>query len=245
MGRVAVLAYHAVATSPNPLSVDAACLRDQLSRMLRMGLRPVTFGEAVRGLAPDSCFAVTFDDGFRSVYDRARPVLAELGIRATIFLPTELIDRDEPLCWPGLTSDPMPPAELRPMSWDHVRQLVADGWEVGSHTATHRRLTQVGDDVRRWELEQSKWMCEQQTGVPCRTLAYPFGSANARVVQAARDAGYVGAVTMGRLRRIGPLAVPRIGVYSHDSHRRFALKVSRPVRSVAGSIVLSVYHGIR
>lgn len=245
MGQAAVLAYHAVSPYPNPLSVDIARLRHQVRRMLRKGFRPVTFGMVADGSAPPRSFAVTFDDGFRSVYDRARPVLAALGVTATVFLPTSRMGRDEPLAWPGLTPSPMPPEELQPMSWDQVRDLVELGWEVGSHTLTHPKLTQVDDRRLATELQESKRVCEDQTGTLCRTLAYPFGDADGRVVQAALDAGYVGAVTMSRLSCVGTLAVPRIGVYSHDTAGRFALKSSPLLRSPVGAAALSRLHGVR
>lgn len=243
--RPVVLAYHAVSPWPNPLSVDASSLAAQVRLMLRKGLRPVVFGEVAARRAPDRSFAVTFDDGFLSVYQRARPVLQELGVPATVFLPTAQVGRDGPVAWRGLTPDPMPADELRPMSWDQVRELVAEGWEVGSHTVNHPRLpaTRPADTVR--ELVESKRTCEEQTGQPCTTLAYPFGDADARVVQAADRAGYVGAVTMGRLRIAGPLSVPRIGVYAHDTPRRFALKVSRPLRTDVAAGALSLLHAVR
>lgn len=245
MGRPTILAYHAVSPFPNPLCVDVASLREQLTVMVGKGMHAVTFAEALSSSAPDRAFAVTFDDGFLSVYDRARPVLAELGIPATVFVPTARIGRDEPLDWPGLTPEPMPSEELLPMTWDQVRELAADGWEIGSHSVTHPRLPQMADADLRRELVDSKRTCEEQAGVPCRTLAYPFGDADARVVGAAAEAGYVAGVTMTVLRCAGPLAVPRIGVYSNDTRRRFALKVSRPLRTSTAMTALSTLHGAR
>lgn len=240
-----VLAYHAVSPYPNPLSVDVTRLADQLRHVLRKGLRPVLFGRMAAGRAPDDSFAVTFDDGYLSVYERAREVLGGLGVPATVFLPTGLVGRDGPVSWPGLTPDPMPGDELRPMSWQQVEELVADGWEVGSHTVSHPRLPELDDQALRRELVASRREVEARTGRWCTTLAYPFGQTDRRVVAAARDAGYVGAVTMGRVGVGGPLAVPRIGVFCHDNARRFALKTSRLMRTDAAAAALSVLHGVR
>lgn len=240
-----VLAYHAVSPYPNPLSVDATRLADQVRHVLRKGLKPVLFGRMVAGRAPEDSFAVTFDDGYLSVYERARAVLGALGVPATIFLPTGLVGRDEPVSWPGLTPDPMPDDELRPMSWEQVRALLEDGWEVGSHTVSHPRLPELGEQMLRVELVDSRREVEAQTGQPCITLAYPFGDTDRRVVAAAREAGYVGAVTMSRVGLGGPLAVPRIGVFCHDGARRFALKTSRMMRTDAAATALSRLHGVR
>jgi peptidoglycan/xylan/chitin deacetylase (PgdA/CDA1 family) len=240
-----VLAYHALSPYPNPLSADTACFADQMRTLLRKGWRPVLFRDVVAGRAPHQSFAVTFDDGFRSVYDRGRPVLNELAVPATVFLPTARIGLDEPLCWPGLTPHPMPADEMLPMSWDQVRELVADGWEVGSHTLTHPRLPSTPADRQRVELRESRQVCAAQTGQPCTSLAYPFGEADRGVVSAAQEAGYSGAATMAKLPLTGPLAVPRIGVYSHDTHTRFAVKVSRPLRTKAAARALHLAHALR
>lgn len=238
--RTIVLAYHAISPYANPLSVDAARLRDQMLFLLAKGMRPVTFGASQNRTWPGPTFSVTFDDGFQSVYTRAWPILEELGIPATVFLPTASVGQQNPVCWPGFTPHPMPPEELLPMGWAEVRELVATGWEVGSHTVTHERLPQLTPAALDAELRDSRQICEQETGAPCRTLAYPFGEADQRVMGVAQAAGYVAAVTMARIRARGPLAVPRVGVYSHDDHRRFALKVSRPLSSELGMTALSL-----
>ena len=196
------------------------------------------------GNAGSDVFAVTFDDGYLSVYERARPVLAELDVRATVFLPTALIGQPAPAYWPGLAPDPMPPEELRTMTWEQVQELVGLGWEVGSHGVTHLKLPTLGDARLAAELADSRRECEDRTGTPCRTLAYPFGEADPRVIRATQDAGYTGAVTMAKLRWSGALAWPRVGVYSKDTMRSFALKTSRPLSSSIGMIGLSRLHGV-
>ena len=242
--RTMVLAYHAVSPYPNALSVDAPMLAAQVQALLRRGMRPVTCADLLSGEAGSDVFAVTFDDGYRSVYDRARPVLAELGVCATVFLPTALIGQASPASWPGLTPDPMPPEELCTMSWEQVQELVGLGWEVGSHGVRHLKLPTLDDTQLAAELTDSRRECEDRTGEPCRTLAYPFGEADTRVIQATADAGYSGAVTMAMLRWSGVLAWPRVGVYSKDTLRSFGLKTSRPLSSALGMAGLSRLHGV-
>ena len=45
--------------------------------------------------------AVTFDDAYRSVGELAVPVLAELGVPATVFAPTAFVGDPEPRGWEG------------------------------------------------------------------------------------------------------------------------------------------------
>jgi len=64
------------------------------------------------------------------------------------------------------------------------------GFEIGSHSLTHRYLTDLADTDLRRELEQSKAMLEQIVGKPVPHFSCPGGRLNSRVAQAAAKAGY-------------------------------------------------------
>ena len=119
--------------------------------------------------------------------------------------------------------------ELHCMSREQLDELAAAGWEVGSHTCSHPRLTELGDEQLDRELSASK----QALGPDCRSIAYPYGDVDARVIAAARRAGYEAAAALPK--RFGskdPLDWPRVGVYHADDLRRFKLKVSRITRLI-------------
>ncbi len=237
---VIVLCYHAVHERwPAPLSVTPEALEWQLSTLLRRGYKGVTFHQAVNGPGSGRHVAVTFDDAYLAVLEVAAPILSRLGLPATVFVPTRYPDRpDEPMAWPGIDRWVHGPyrEQLRPMSWRQLEALAERGWEVGSHTRSHPRLTTLGDDALRDELEGSKLDCERALGRPCHSLAYPYGDHDPRVVAAASDAGYASAGTLpGRLRQGGPLEWPRVGVYQADGGWRFRLKVSPAVRRLRAS----------
>ncbi|HWC07707.1 MAG TPA: polysaccharide deacetylase family protein, partial [Solirubrobacterales bacterium] len=127
-----VLCYHAVSPSwPSELAVTPEALREQLSSLLAEGYKPVTFSEAAlaRG-GEEKLVAATFDDAFLSVFEHGRPVLAELGVPATLYVPTNFPGSGVPFplpeaAWIGSEHA----AELAVMSWDQVRQLRDEGWE--------------------------------------------------------------------------------------------------------------------
>ncbi len=235
-----VLCYHAVGEWPHPLSVPAARLRAQLTAILRRGYRGVTLSAAVNEPSRGRQLVVTFDDGFGSVVHEALPVLQELGVPATVFVPTSYVTHRWVLTWPGFDAPrDAPPGFLRPMSWADVGVLLDAGWEVGSHTRTHVRLGQLDDRDLSEELVRSREECEQQVQRPCRSLAYPFGSTDLRVVAASRDAGYDSGVVVGA-GRLGadPMRVPRIPVGGRDTAARFAVKTSRALQGpVVSSLV--------
>jgi peptidoglycan/xylan/chitin deacetylase (PgdA/CDA1 family) len=122
------------------------------------------------------------------------------------------------------------------MSWEQLSRLANAGWEIGSHTRTHPRLTQLDDDAIAEELTGSRHDCEQWLDRPCESLAYPYGDQDSRVVEATREAGYVAACALpAGLYRPTPLCWPRIGVYRADHGVRFHLKLSPTVRRLRAS----------
>ena len=123
--------------------------------------------------------------------------------------------------------------ELTPMSWEEVRKLAAAGWEIGSHTRSHPRLTTLDSAALDAELRESQRECGEQVGVRCRSLAYPYGDVDARVVAAAASAGYEAACALprGRFDPPQPLLWPRVGVYDLDRPWRFRLKTSPVTRA--------------
>jgi len=231
-----VLAYHAVSEDwPAELAVTPAAFREQLEFLRDRGYHSVTFTEAVCGDPGDRAVAITFDDGFLSVLELAQPILASFGMVATVFTITRFADSGEAMSWPGVEEWAQGPFrhEMAPLSWEELRRLVGEGWEVGSHTHSHPRLTTTPDAVLREELQLSRSMCERELGRPCRSIAYPYGDLDERAVEAASLSGYVaGAGLPRRLTRPAPLAWPRIGVYRRDTRRRFGLKLSPTVRTL-------------
>jgi len=236
MNSSLVLCYHAVSSSwSGTLAVSPRALQGQLELALRRGYEAMTFSELVAGGGAGRTLAVTFDDAYRSVHDLARPVLHRLGIPATVFAPTDFVGRDAPMSWPGIEHHAAGrhARELRPMSWEQLGALQAEGWEVGSHTASHPHLTRLADDQLDAEMLRSRRMLEQRLGRPCRSIAYPYGDADARVARAAERAGYLAGADLGPAAgERGPLLWPRIGVYPQDRRWRYAVKLSPTLRRV-------------
>lgn len=218
-----VLGYHAVGPASRwVFSISPARLEAQVRAVLRRGLRPLTFGQLC-ATGADDVFAVTFDDGYRSALRLAAPLLERLGVPATMFAVVSYADA-------GRVGDARR-EDVEALSWDELRDLAARGWEIGSHTVSHPRLTGLGPEDLDRELRESKARIEAELGAPCPSLAYPYGDHDDRVVAAAAAAGYEHACVFPPTHaHRGPLAVPRVGVKRTDGRVRFALKTSPLVR---------------
>jgi peptidoglycan/xylan/chitin deacetylase (PgdA/CDA1 family) len=234
-----VLCYHALSEDWRaPLSVTPQQFEFQIGLLASRGYRGATFTEAALAERPEKVVAVTFDDGYRSVIDLARPILDRHGFPGTVFVPTRFMDTGKPLAWDGVDEWLGGPHEneLLPMSWAQLRSLTDGGWEIGSHTLTHPRLPAIDDAELRAQLLESRQECARMIGGECTSIAFPYGDADARVLREAEAAGYSAAAMLSdRLDRSSRFACPRIGVYQVDSHRAFRLKVSPTVRRLRRS----------
>jgi peptidoglycan/xylan/chitin deacetylase (PgdA/CDA1 family) len=242
-----VLCYHACSADwSSPLAIRPNELREHVEVLRRGGYRFTTFADSAKRFADslkregdrERVAAITFDDGYRSVLRDAKPVLDDLGVVATVFVPAGLVGPQASAVWSsGLrkwigTGDE---AELRLMDWPELGELTAAGWEVGSHGMRHRRLTELPVAELDEEMQASKEVCERQLGLTCVSVAYPFGATNSDVEGAAARAGYEAGAAVSVLRGGSRFAWPRIDIYRGTSGRRLRLMVSQSGRRMRQS----------
>jgi Polysaccharide deacetylase len=118
----------------------------------------------------DRELAITFDDGYRDSFDYAAPVLKAMGLPATFFVVTQFIGTEFVACW-----DRDQRVRHPWMTWNEVRSLQAEGFDVGAHTRTHPRMASVSTPEARAEILGSRLELEQQLGGPVTLFAHPYG----------------------------------------------------------------------
>jgi peptidoglycan/xylan/chitin deacetylase (PgdA/CDA1 family) len=218
--------------------VTPAALERQLDTLTQRGYRGARFSEALAGSEGGRVACVTFDDGYRSVLELAKPILDRHGYPGTLFVPTDWPGAGRPMRWPGIDRWIGTPheRELEALGWRELRELADAGWEIGSHTCSHPRLPQLDAGALARELRDSRARIEQELERSCVSLAYPYGDVDARVTAAAQAAGYEWACTIPRvISSPTPLLWPRVPIYFGDDQRRFAAKVSAPLRRLRAS----------
>lgn len=176
---VPVLLYHSISdTAADPWSVDVVDFRRDMEQVVASGRTTLTaaaYGAGLRGetTLPPSPLLITFDDGFADSLDVAAPILAELGLAATVFVTTGYLGRERMLSPAGL------------------RELAAvDGVEIGSHSVSHPHLDVIRGERSRHEIEESKRGLEELLGRAVESFAYPHGSHRGLTRAQVAAAGY-------------------------------------------------------
>lgn len=124
-----------------------------------------------------------------------------------------------------------PPGDLY-LSWDDVRTLSANGWEIGAHTKTHRILTTLPQEEAFAEIEESAAEIENETGVRPRLFAYPNGRAgdfDEEIITHLKTVGFIGAAAGDagpETNELNPFAVKRVNLKGGETRSTFQLKVS-------------------
>lgn len=231
--KVLILAYHRVTSSgKDPMAISVDDFRAQMDYFQGRGYSTLTleefFAASTQGREPGKTFVITFDDGYRDNYIFAFPVLKLFSFRATFFLTTDFVGKEELFPWDRRKNWAEVVEEDLPLTWEQVYEMREYGMEFGSHTCSHRYLDELPEAEMLEEIFKSKRYLEQKFGSGVNSFCYPSGRLNQKVKDEVRRAGYLGAVVTPRCRQLDEdlYSLKRIGIYSKDSWWRFRLKIS-------------------
>ncbi|HYZ17599.1 MAG TPA: polysaccharide deacetylase family protein [Candidatus Acidoferrum sp.] len=186
LAAVVVLMYHRVdaAVPSNPvgrsLTVAPQRFAEELDAIARAHLTTSTVEEVADALARrerPSAVVLTFDDGSADNYTVAFPLLRSHGMRATFYVNSTTID-----------------APLH-MTWAHLREMRAEGMEIGCHSAQHVDLGILTAAQQRSQIADCAASIAKHVGARPRTFAYPSGDYTATTVGLLRELGFAAAVT--------------------------------------------------
>ena len=218
---VPVLVYHNVGPEQKGrLLMTARNLEAQMRHLHDDGFQAVSlrdflaFTTGSRQL-PRKSVLLAFDDGYRSFMRYVRPVLKELGFSATLFVYTDHIG-----------------AGGNALSWQELRELIDEGFDVQAHSKTHSKLLrQEGESeaayARRMEKELAYPLAlfRKHLGRASETLAYPYGDTDEELLQHVVQHGYVAAFTVRRQANpafVFPLKMNRSQIYAGMTLEEFA-----------------------
>lgn len=185
---IPAILYHNIVPEMTPgldpyLNISADSFAREMRALKNSGYNAITYEEYYNFVLyntplPEKPILINFDDGYLTNYLYAYPVLKELSMKATIFVITDRRGKN--------------PSGNPHFSWSQAKEMSDSGViDIQSHTHTHQLSTSLTDRQLKYELETSKKLVERNLGKKCNVLAYPFGKANEREINAAREAGYM------------------------------------------------------
>lgn len=229
---IAILVYHQIAPAPpkgtpfRSLCVSSAAFARQMA-MLRMlgytGLSMTALQPYLRGERDGKVFGITFDDGYQNNLTNALPVLQRNRFSSTCYAVSGLMGQTN--VWDREIGVPQTPL----MTADELRQWVAGGQEVGSHTDQHVNLIEVGDSAAEADMQRGKAALESVLGLPVTQFCYPYGRYESRHRAMVDALGFATATTTARSRCLpgmDMLELPRVPVHRSTSLPVLWMKVA-------------------
>ena len=241
--RVAVLGYHDFSeTEPETaMRIHTSKFRRQLEMLDQLGISVISLGDFIawkngeKNIPPKSAL-ITLDDGWKSVYTDAFPILKELGLPFTLFLYENYVDGGNK----ALTSA-------------MIREMMADGATIGSHSVSHpypatvkQRMGRGPEEYEaflRHEMGGSKQFLESRFKVPVATYAFPGGFHTPEMLTLGSGLGYTHMFTVmpGKVTRATPDdRIPRYMILgNYDKIFEFAttfVDPNNPLAQPAGAI---------
>src|SRR5437667_2013326 len=177
---------------------------------------------------PPRCAVISFDDGWKSQYEVAWPMMKKFGYPFTMFIYTE-----------GVRGGTLGGGEA--ITWEQLADMRDNGVDIEAHTATHQDLREghnimlaaaggkrtrtklTGPAYEQWvhnEVVGSKQLLEQRLGIKVNCFAVPFGNYNEHVKELARNAGYEAMFTV--------YGQPITFTSPLDSLGRYAIEANKP-----------------
>lgn len=181
---IPVLMYHAIGYEKgNTARVPKEKFKAQMKYLKDNSYSTLTLDEAYDFFinnkpVPEKAVVLTFDDGYVDNYSEALPILTEFGFKATIFVITDVVDKN-----PGY------------MNLEQLKEMQASGMDIQSHTVYHDNLLKLSYEKQVETLKESKGFLESALSKKIQYFAYPYGVYSKETITAVKEAGYTMAFT--------------------------------------------------
>lgn len=230
--QIPILMYHKVAPVDRRSKVaghyvSPSQFRRQVKALRLLGYQTVKLGSLFEEELPKKPVVLSFDDGYENFLTNAIPIMRESNMNGTVFMVANQIGGTNQ--WDVQIGD----VEERLMTLDQLKEAVALGAEVGSHTLDHAHLDQVEMAEARRQIVDSRTRLTEALGVPIDTFCYPYGGKTSQVLGLVEEAGYRVACSTDKginSRDTNRYALKRINIRSDTILPVFLMKLWRAYR---------------
>ncbi len=184
---VILLYHHVSSTTPASTSVTPTVFEQHL-QYLADGYNVISLEQAVTALKagqllPERAVVITFDDGYRNIYDNAHPILLKYAMPYTVFVNPQLIGKQN-----------------YQLNWQQVAEMEEGGAQFANHTSHHRHLLErpAGASIEQWledieqDIVQANALLEEKLASKLPYVAYPYGEFNTDIQNLVGKLGMVG-----------------------------------------------------
>lgn len=170
--KLLILTYHLIRNSDKEkpsgyhpvFTIEKKALDEQLQT-----INSIIEGNSLRH-SDSTKIEISFDDGFKSDYEIAFPLLEKNNLKARFFINLQNIKNDT--------------------RWNQYRELLKYGHSIGSHGMTHLSFLNLSHTDLKHQFGQSKKIIEDKTGVLCTDFSFPLGAYNSDVIKYGKEEGY-------------------------------------------------------
>ncbi len=213
-----ILLYHHVEGQEfnNRYTVSIPDFRVQMEALSEMGYTTITLSLFLDALLdgaelPEKPILISFDDGHRSVYENAFPIMKEFNFTGVFYIVANRLGGVENF-----------------VDVKELNEMMDAGWDVGSHGFSHIDLTLAHDSVAK-EIGESKSRLSNALSAQIQTFAYPFGTIDPFLAQKVNDYGYRAGMGLGTnivhtWRNL--FYLERIEIYGNYSLDEFKARIS-------------------
>lgn len=248
--RVTVLGYHDFSSTKDAteMLITTGKFRRQMQAIKDLGLEVISMEEFIawkngKKTIRDRSVLITIDDGWKSIYTEAFPILREMGFPFTIFLYTNYVDGGSN----ALTSE-------------MIREMQQHGCSIGSHSISHPYPASVKAERAKGEasfrsylhqeMGQSRKKLQQQFSAEISSYAYPGGFVTGEMLPIAAEHGYQCLFTVlpGKTTRsTSNFTIPRyiiLGTHDYIFRNATSFKATKTSAATAGAIIQSTPHPV-
>jgi len=175
-----VIMYHRFDESKYPTTnISLEQFQAHVNELKNGGYTVLPLGQIVEHLEnnktlPDRTVAITIDDAYRSVYEKAWPILKKAGLPFTVFASTNYLGKNNPDY----------------MNWAQLKEMSDGNVYIGHHSASHAHLPKLSLDQIRNEITDANEAFQKNLGFVPALFAYPYGEYGLDIKNIIADAGF-------------------------------------------------------
>ncbi|MBI2009888.1 MAG: polysaccharide deacetylase family protein [Candidatus Chisholmbacteria bacterium] len=199
--QVTILCYHSISKKHNKYAVGLTRFKQEIERILRYA-KFVSIEEMIEAKVAGPIVVLTIDDGYEDVMG-ILPITQSYRIPVSLFV----------LSHPQKANRKELDHGGKLLTMKQIKSLVAKGWTIGGHSATHADFLKLGASEIQKEIVDSKSELERKLGIKIKYFSYPKGVYTQKIIRAVKRAGYKAAFAVAPShvgKKANLLTLPRV-----------------------------------